>query len=100
MPSDTQQILVPYRDYLCRVQVREMYRGRPVLPAVKAINEAVLILHPGWLMGDDDLYPGEWTMLDSVYSEFSVLGAIGVSWLPEGDVEILCPIPNCLPYVN
>lgn len=75
---------------LCRVAIRKDYKGRQIRPEALAIDGMEIELMAGWMMEDDDPYPGEWALQPPVrLSEQADLFRRAVGWIASGDVVVL-----------
>lgn len=75
---------------LCRVVIRKEYKGRQIRPEALAIDGMEIELMAGWMMENDDPYPGEWALQPAVrLSEQADLFQLAVGWIASGDVVVL-----------
>jgi len=65
-----------------RVKLRETYKGRPIKAEAKQFAGRTLDFRYGWVMDDEDPYPGEiaWIPVDNEIG--NVIG-----WFAGGDLE-------------
>lgn len=70
------------------VKPRKEWKGQPmkkcVLDRLKKYPGAIYKGELAWMMDEADKYPGEWAITSFVMEAF-----LGISWIAEGDVEIV-----------
>ncbi len=74
--------------YRCRVAMRSDFEGRPIRPKCEGKDGSECILQAGWLMDEDDPYPGEWAMACQNWDD-GLMKDMGISWIASGDLQIL-----------
>lgn len=74
-----------YETYKVLVKLRPTWRGQPLKQRVAELQGQTITVEAGWLMDEDDQYPGEWAMLVSE----EVIDKYHISWIASGDLEIL-----------
>jgi hypothetical protein len=67
----------------CTFTPRESYKGRPMLPELKAHTGNDVELLALWKMTKSDPYPGEWALGAPDHGE-----VFGRSWIASGDVTV------------
>ncbi len=77
-----------FAKYRCRLSFRPEYAGNSVKPECADHNGKEVTLSAGWLMDDDDKYPGEWAM---TYVKFDdpLLKEMDIGWIASGDIEVI-----------
>ena len=65
------------------VKIRPVYDGRAIRPNAQQINDKTYNFMLGWVMDDDDPYPGEtaWIPRDDTYPKDAP------TWIASGDLE-------------
>ena len=69
----------------CLITLRTEWRGCAVKPEALALNGTTINLTPLWLMGGDDIYPGEWAL--GVLGDYTNERLNGLGWIASGDVQ-------------
>jgi hypothetical protein len=75
--------------YVCKVKARPKYKGRDPKYGVKKIDGDEFSLFASWMQGKNDPYPGEYAMTIIGDRDAARLYKLGITWISEGDVEIL-----------
>ena len=73
------------------VKLRTEYKGRPIRPECEPLNGRTLEFRRGWLMNDDDPYPGEIAWIPTNQDELTGIcgAAVVITWLASGDLKII-----------
>lgn len=68
---------------------RPTYKGRAVKPGALALDGQTFDLMVGWLMDEDDPYPGEWALVPRDRETSLRLYEADMGWIASGDVQVV-----------
>lgn len=78
-----------YEVVACRLKPRTEFHGRPIKEKIKPFIGAKLLLTVGWIMDENDPYPGEYALFGADKASKDIIDAMDTTWIASGDIEVV-----------